>query len=133
MSDDGEPHGTAGRPMLTVILHSEVGEIAAVVTRYFGGIKLGKGGLVRAYSESVKKALAELTVKEKRDVLSLNLHLDYSKITVAKQVIKSFQSEIIEENYAADVSFKIELPEADEERFIRAITDLTGGEVKIRH
>lgn len=132
MSDDGEPHGTAGRPMLTVLLHSEVGEIAVVVTRYFGGIKLGKGGLVRAYSGSVKKALAGLTVKEKRDVLSLIVNLDYSKITVAKQVIESFKTEIIEENYAADVSFKIELPEEDEKRFIQAITDLTGGEVKIR-
>ena len=51
MSDDGEPHGTAGKPILTVLLHSEIGEIVAVVTRYFGGTKLGKGGLVRAYSD----------------------------------------------------------------------------------
>jgi putative IMPACT (imprinted ancient) family translation regulator len=56
MSDDGEPHGTAGKPILTVLLHSEIGEIVAVVTRYFGGTKLGTGGLVRAYSGSVKKS-----------------------------------------------------------------------------
>lgn len=131
MSDDGEPHGTAGRPMLTVILHSEIGEIIAVVTRYFGGTKLGKGGLVRAYSGSVKNALAGLSVKEKRDVLFLTVTLGYSNITVAKQLIRSFHSEIIEENYEADVSFKIKLPKDNEKRFIRVITDLTGGDVQV--
>jgi len=131
MSDDGEPHGTAGRPMLTVILHSEIGEIVAVVTRYFGGTKLGKGGLVRAYSGSVKNALAGLTVKDKRDVLCLTVRLDYSNIAVAKQVIGSFHSEIIEKNYGADVSFKIELAKDEESRFIQAITDVTGGDVAI--
>ena len=131
MSDDGEPHGTAGRPMLTVMLHSEIGEIVAVVTRYFGGTKLGKGGLVRAYSGSVKNALKGLNVKPKRHVLLLTVNLGYSNITVAKQVMSSFGSEIIEENYAADVSFKIKLPRENESRFIRAITDLTGGDIEI--
>src|SRR6185437_606076 len=60
MSDAGEPHGTAGRPMLTVLLHSGVGEIAAVVTRYYGGTKLGTGGLVKAYGGSVQLALESL-------------------------------------------------------------------------
>jgi uncharacterized YigZ family protein len=132
MSDDGEPHGTAGKPMLSVLLHSEVGEIVAVVTRYFGGTKLGTGGLVRAYSGSVKTALAGLSVKEKRDVLSLTVILDYSKIAAAKQMIESFNSEIIEEKYGVDVSFTIELPKDNEESFIRAITDLTRGEILIK-
>ena len=65
MSDDGEPHGTAGRPMLTVLLHSEIGDICAVVTRYFGGTLLGKGGLVKAYSGGVQLALATLPLQEK--------------------------------------------------------------------
>ena len=131
MSDDGEPHGTAGKPILTVLLHSEIGEIVAVVTRYFGGTKLGSGGLVRAYSGSVKNALAGLSVKEKRDVLSLTVILDYSKITAVKQMIETFNSEIVEENYGADVSFKIELPKNNKDSFIRAITNLTGGEILI--
>jgi uncharacterized YigZ family protein len=130
-SDDGELHGTAGKPILSVLLHSEIGEIVAVVTRYFGGIKLGTGGLVRAYSSSVKNALAGLSVKEKRDVISLTVILDYSNITAVKQMIESFHSEIIEENYGADVSFKIELPKNNEDNFIRAITDLTGGKILI--
>ena len=131
MSDDGEPHGTAGKPMLSVLLHSEIGEIAAVVTRYFGGTKLGTGGLVRAYSGSVKNALAGLSVKEKREVISLTVILDYSQITGVKQAIESFNSEIVEEKYEADVFFKIELPKNDEDSFIRAITDLTGGGIQI--
>ncbi len=65
MSDDGEPHGTAGRPMLTVLLHSGVGEIVAVVTRYFGGTLLGKGGLVKAYSGGVQYALETLPLGER--------------------------------------------------------------------
>ena len=131
MSDDGEPHGTAGKPILTVLLHSEIGEIVAVVTRYFGGTKLGKGGLVRAYSGSVKNALAGLSVKEKRDVTTLTAILDYSKIIAVRQMIESFDSEIIEAKYEADVSFKIELPINRKNSFIRAITDLTGGEILI--
>jgi uncharacterized YigZ family protein len=131
MSDDGEPHGTAGKPMLAVLLHSGIGEIVAVVTRYFGGTKLGTGGLVRAYSGAVRNALAELSVKEKRDVLSLTVILDYSNINAVKQMIESFHSEIVEENYGADVLFKIEIPKSNKESFIRAVTDLTGGKIRI--
>jgi uncharacterized YigZ family protein len=131
MSDDGEPRGTAGKPILSVLLHSEIGEIVAVVTRYFGGTKLGTGGLVRAYSGSVKNALAGLSIKEKRDVITLTAILDYSKIIAVRQMIDSFNSEIIEAKYEADVSFKIELPKNNEESFTRAITNLTGGEVLI--
>ena len=131
MSDDGEPHGTAGKPILSVLLHSEIGEIVAVVTRYFGGTKLGTGGLVRAYSGSVKNALAGLPVIEKREVISLTVILDYSKITGVKQIIETFDSEIIDEKFEADVSFKIELPKNRETSFIRAITDLTAGEIQI--
>ena len=131
MSDDGEPHGTAGKPILTVLLHSEIGEIVAVVTRYFGGTKLGTGGLVRAYSGAVKNALAGLSIKEKRDVVTITAILDYSKIIAFRQMVESFNSEIIEAKYEADVSFKIELPKNNKDSFIHAITDLTGGEILI--
>lgn len=127
MSDDGEPHGTAGRPILTVLLHSDIGEVVAVVTRYYGGTKLGTGGLVRAYSSSVKNALAGLPTQEKRDVVILTVGFDYSRIAAVKQLIESFDSKVIEEHYEADVSFKVELPRDSEDRFILAIKDLTGG------
>jgi len=131
ISDDGEPHGTAGKPMLSVLLHSDIGEIVAIVSRYFGGTKLGTGGLVRAYSGSVKTALVGLSVKEKREDISLTVILDYAKITGVRQMIESFNSKIIEEKYEADVSFTIELPKNSEDSFIRAVKDLTGGEIHI--
>lgn len=131
MSDDGEPHGTAGKPMLSVLLHAEIGEVVAVVTRYFGGTKLGTGGLVRAYSRSVKNALEGLAVEEQRDLLSLTVVFDYAKMTAAKQMIKAFDAEIVEEIYEADVSLTIEIPKSKNERFTRAMTDLTGGKILI--
>jgi uncharacterized YigZ family protein len=129
MSDDGEPHGTAGKPILTVLLYSEIGEIVAVVTRYFGGIKLGTGGLVRAYSGGVKNALAGLAVTEKRDIVTLNVIVDYSKINIVKQMFESYQAEIIHEEYGTDVSFQVEISKNDEPCLVKALTDLTGGDV----
>ncbi len=76
MSDDGEPHGTAGRPMLTVLLHSGIGDICAVVTRYFGGTLLGKGGLVRAYSGGVQLALGDLPTLERVPRTELEVVID---------------------------------------------------------
>lgn len=131
MSDDGEPHGTAGKPMLNVLLHSEIGEIVAVVTRYFGGTKLGTGGLVRAYSGSVKTAIEGLSVKEKRSLVILTAVFDYSRINAAKQAIESLDSKILDETYGADVSFKIELPENNKDALIRALKDLSNGEIHI--
>lgn len=131
MSDDGEPHGTAGKPILTVLLHSGIGEIVAVVTRYYGGTKLGTGGLVRAYSGSVKNAISRLPLKEKKDVLCVAIIFGYSNIAAVQQIVQSFDSEIVDEQYAADVSFTIELPKNMEAGFIRAVTDLTGGEIVI--
>ena len=131
MSDDGEPHGTAGKPILNVLLYSEIGEIVAVVTRYFGGTKLGTGGLVRAYSGGVKNALAGLSVIEKRDIEILNVIIDYSKVNIVKQMFESYQTEIIYEEYGADVSFQVEISKSEVEGFLKALTDLTNGDVVI--
>jgi uncharacterized YigZ family protein len=131
MSDDGEPHGTAGRPMLSVLLYSDIGEIVAVVTRYYGGVKLGTGGLVRAYSGTLKKVLAGLSVKEKRDLISLTVAFDYSRVAAVKKMIESFDSEITGENYGADVTLTIEIPKERKDTFVSAVTDLTRGEVRI--
>jgi len=131
MSDDGEPHGTAGKPMLTVLLHADIGEIVAVVSRYFGGTKLGTGGLVRAYSDAVKNALTDLVIKDKREVIALIAIFDYPKVTHIKQMMDSFDAQIIEEKYEADVTFKLEIPKNAEKSFIRSITNLTGGKIRI--
>lgn len=85
-SDDGEPKGTAGRPMLNVLVHSGVGEITVVVTRYFGGILLGTGGLVRAYQDSVKEVLDKLPLKEPEDISELRFAAGISEIHLVEKL-----------------------------------------------
>jgi uncharacterized YigZ family protein len=127
MSDDREPHGTAGRPMLNVLLHSGIGDIAAVVTRYFGGTLLGKGGLVKAYSGGVQLALESLPTVELIPKSIVSLVVDYSAVTPIKRLIAEASAEVVHEEYAADVSYRILLPTENADDFAARIIDLTGG------
>lgn len=86
-NDDGEPKGTAGKPMLNVLQHSELCEVTVVVTRYFGGIKLGAGGLVRAYSLAVKDALPHLPTAEKILKLPFNLELPHALVSDIERIM----------------------------------------------
>ncbi len=131
MSDDGEPHGTAGKPMLNVLLHSEIGEIAAVVTRYFGGTKLGPGGLVKAYSGSVKNALEDIDLIQKRQMVPLQLRFAYPHINAIKLLIESHDGLILNEDYQAEILINIEIPKSNNNEFIQAITDLCSGDITI--
>jgi uncharacterized YigZ family protein len=129
MSDDGEPHGTAGRPMLNVLSHAEVGDIAAVVTRFYGGTKLGKGGLVRAYSHGVQLALETLPTVEKIAYVSCVLIADYAQVTRLKRLLEAQQILIDEETYEMDANFKIRVPEDGRTEFEQAINDMDYGSV----
>lgn len=131
MSDDGEPHGTAGRPMLHALLHSDVGEVAVVVTRYFGGVKLGTGGLTRAYSGLVNLALEALERSEKVDTVRLRAEFDYPAVTLAKRLLPDFEAELVEEQYTERVAFVLELPEERAEALTAALTELTDGRAVI--
>jgi uncharacterized YigZ family protein len=128
MSDDGEPHGTAGRPMLTVLLHSKVGDITAVVTRYFGGTLLGKGGLVKAYSGGVQLALATLPLVERVPKAALTLMFDYSYVTPLQRLLPTYEAQLRSEQYAADVIYEISLPVERVPAFTAAVTELTNGQ-----
>lgn len=132
MSDAGEPHGTAGRPMLTVLLHSGVGEIAAVVTRYFGGTKLGTGGLVKAYSGSVQLALESLPLVERVDYVDAVVSMGYPSISAVQQTIASLEIEVVEQEYGADVRYRLRVPRANVEAFRAALADATRGEAELR-
>ncbi|RME83529.1 MAG: YigZ family protein [Caldilineae bacterium] len=131
-SDDGEPHGTAGRPMFTVLQHSGIGDITAVVTRYFGGTKLGKGGLVRAYSGGVRYALETLPTVEHVPTLSMTVVIDYGSVTPLQRLLPQFEAEIVEEAYAADVTYRLRLPVEQADAFEQALVGLTNGAVLIR-
>ncbi|CAM2007654.1 YigZ family protein [Acanthopleuribacter pedis] len=127
MSDDGEPHGTAGRPMLLVLTHSGIGEIAAVVTRYYGGTKLGKGGLVRAYSGGVQAALATLPTKEKITYTALEVVLPYSFVTQFKLLLTRFEGVIDEEHYELDAQYALRIPSPKIADFEQELDSLTNG------
>ncbi len=131
MSDDGEPHGTAGRPMLNVLLHAEVGDIAAVVTRYFGGTLLGTGGLVKAYSGGVQLALASLPVVERVPRAEVTVVLDYSAITLLQRLLPRYEGEILSQEFEADVTFCLRLPLEQVEPFSAAVIELTNGQALI--
>lgn len=131
MSDDGEPHGTAGRPMLTVLLHSHVGDICAVVTRYFGGTLLGKGGLVKAYSGGVQLALQSLPVIERVPKQDLLVVVDYSALTPLKRLLSEYEVEVLQEEFASDVTLTLRLPEEKSEVFSAAVIELTNGQALI--
>jgi uncharacterized YigZ family protein len=103
MSDAGEPHGTAGRPMLDVLLGSGVGDIVGVVTRYYGGTKLGKGGLSRAYSGGVKLALDSLALTERVQTVLLRAEVSYPDVTPIKAALAAFEAEVVDEQYATGV------------------------------
>lgn len=131
MSDAGEPHGTAGRPMLTVLLHSGVGDIVAVVTRYFGGVKLGKGGLVRAYSGGVQLALESLPLVEKTPKAHLEVVIDYSAITVFQRMLPDYETEVLAEEYGVDATYHLRMPVEHVERFQADLANLTNGQALV--
>lgn len=132
MSDAGEPHGTAGRPMLTVLLGSGIGDVVAVVTRYYGGRKLGKGGLARAYSGGVKSALDGLPVREQMQSVRLSVTLDYPDETPLRNLLTEFEAEILEATHGTAVSFTLELPADRADEFALAVSGLTNGRARVK-
>lgn len=132
LSDDGEPHGTAGRPMLTVLLHSGLGDIAAVVARYYGGTKLGTGGLVKAYGGAVQTALLTVPRGERVDTVDLEIRVGYGAIGGMQQLWSDFHAEVLANRYAEDAEFTVRVPRADVEGLQSAVRDLTRGQAQFR-
>jgi uncharacterized YigZ family protein len=131
MSDDGEPHGTAGRPMLNVLIHAEIGEIVAVVTRYFGGTLLGAGGLVKAYSGGVQLALATLAVIERVPSVTLELVVAYGAVTPLQRLLPDYEVQVLDQHFAADVTFRLKLPQELADRFTARVVELTNGQALV--
>lgn len=127
LSDDGEPHGTAGRPMLTVLQHAGVGEIAAVVTRYYGGTKLGTGGLVKAYGGAVQEALATLPTVERVDTMRARFDVGYAQVGAAQQLLPAVHAEVLAQEFGERVHFVVVLPRSEWAQLVAGIGDLTRG------
>jgi len=132
MSDDGEPAGTAGKPMLNVLLGSGVGDVAAVVTRYFGGAKLGTGGLVRAYSGGVKAALLQLPVIEKVERVLLQVILPYRLYQPVERLLPAFEAEVIDSQFAAEVTLRVRLPVEHANDWRGALRELSADVIQVR-
>lgn len=128
MSDDGEPHGTAGRPMLHVLLHSGVGEIVAVVTRYYGGTKLGTGGLVRAYSLAVQSALVILPQRERVDYAALSVSIGYAQLSAVQHTLPALEAEIVSDAFAEQVTLNLRVPVQQMHALRMAIDNATSGQ-----
>lgn len=130
-SDDGEPAQTAGRPMLDVLLREGVTNVAVVVTRYFGGVLLGTGGLVRAYQAATQAGLAASRIIEKLLGQKLMIHTDYNGLGKLQYLFGQQKTAILSTEYAADVALTILVPISQKESLYKEIVEQTNGAAKL--
>lgn len=130
-SDDGEPAGTAGRPMLDVLLKENIHNAAVVVTRYFGGVLLGTGGLVRAYQQATKAGLSASEIIEKKEGAVLFIRTDYTGIGRLQYLFAQEKITVMDTAYEADVLMKAVIPENDKKRIEKTIIEQTNGTAKL--
>ena len=129
MSDDGEPTGTAGPPTLAVLRGCGIGDITLVTTRFFGGTKLGTGGLVRAYTEAAQLALQELPTELKVERRRVGIELPYSLYEIIKLMIAAHQGIIEDEVFDAEVLLVARFVVEDLQRFTAALRERTAGQI----
>lgn len=130
-SDDGEPGGTAGKPMLEVLLGEEVHNVVVVVTRYFGGVLLGTGGLVRAYGRSTKAGLEASIIKQRVKGYSVNIYTDYNGIGKIQYIMSNLGINIHDEEYTDKVTVHLTVKCDNYEKLIKQITEATAGKAVI--
>ena len=127
-SDDGEPNGTAGKPMLDVLLGNELRNVAVVVTRYFGGTLLGTGGLVRAYSQAVKAGLQASVVITKILGVKLHIETDYTTFGKIQYILAQRELKILDTVYTDKVELEVLIPKTELEQVMHAITEGTNAQ-----
>jgi uncharacterized YigZ family protein len=127
MSDDGEPSGTAGRPILAILKGSGLGDIVLVVTRYFGGTLLGTGGLVHAYGDAAREVLAILPRAEKIERCTLLVALSYAAYELARRLAATYAATIDDETFAGDITLTLTIPLVQMAAFRAALIEATAG------
>ena len=131
-SDDGEPNGTAGKPMLHVLTERELGNSLAVVVRYFGGVKLGAGGLVRAYSNAVSQAVAKAELRMVSPSVALKISVSFAFEARLRQLLQQYQASIADVSYSDNVTLKVSLPQDAEQALTGQLINETAGTALIR-
>ena len=130
-SDDGEPSGTAGKPMLDVLLGEDLYNTAVVVTRYFGGTLLGTGGLVRAYSKAVQEGLACSRIITKHHGILLEIGTDYNGVGKLQYIFGQRGITITDSRYTEDVKLQVLVPKSEENAVKKAVTEATSARASI--
>lgn len=130
MSDDGEPSGTSGPPVLAVLRGSGIGDVIVVVTRYFGGTKLGTGGLVRAYGDGARAGLSTLPTERKIEKQLLGIEIPYHFFEQVKRLIAAHDGAVDDESFAGDITILASFPVDRIDAFAAALTELTSGSVE---
>lgn len=130
-SDDGEPSGTAGKPMLEVLAGRQLYNVVAVVIRYFGGTLLGTGGLVRAYTKSVQAGIEASTVIEKRLACMMKLVCDYSFYGKVQYIAAAEQVSLVDTQFTDCVTSNLLVPLAAKDRFKKKLTEVSGGNIDL--
>ena len=131
-SDDGEPAGTAGKPILSQLMGSGVGEITAVVVRYYGGIMLGTGGLVKAYGGGVQQALKQLVVQQQVPLAEFAVQCDYSQLQLVETLLSHAGGHILRSEFGVAVDLVLALPAADAPATVRHLFDISRGSLILR-
>lgn len=128
-NDDGEPSGTAGAPMLDVLRGRHVSDVVAVVTRYFGGVLLGAGGLVRAYSDSVRAGLDEAGVRRRRLLDRYHVDVPHADAGRLEHALRAHEVVVLGVDYGSVARLHLAVPAGDAERLPRLLSELSGGEL----
>lgn len=130
-SDDGEPSGTAGKPILAQLMGSGLGEVVAVVVRYYGGIKLGTGGLVKAYGSGVQQALIQLSTLEKTPQLFYRLRCDYAQLTTVEMLFKQTACTIQHIEYGTEIVLTVGVPHKHIDEIASRLSNFSRGSLAL--